>query len=55
MTATRRDASKAVTTVNANGRKKLPAMPVRKAIGRKTATVVRVDEVTAVTISRPPV
>jgi len=55
VTATSRDASSAVTTVNANGRKKLPAMPVRKAMGRKTPTVVSVEEVTAVTISRPPV
>jgi len=30
-------------------------MPVRKAMGRKTATVVRVEEVTAAMISRAPV
>ena len=47
--------SSATTTVRAKGRKKLPAIPVRKAIGRKTATVVRVEEVTAVRISRAPV
>ncbi len=55
MTATTNEASNATTTVSANGRKKLPAMPVRKAIGRKTATVVRVDAATAVMISRAPV
>jgi hypothetical protein len=55
VTATTSDASSATTTVNANGRKKLPAMPLRNAIGRKTATVVSVDDATAVVISRAPV
>ena len=55
MTATTSEASSATTTVKANGRKKLPAMPVRNTIGRKTATVVSVDDATAVVISRAPV
>src|SRR5712664_4682326 len=55
VTATTSEASSATTTVSANGRKKLPAMPVRKTIGKKTATVVAVDEATAVMISRAPV
>jgi hypothetical protein len=55
VTATTSEARSATTTVRAKGRKKLPAMPVRKTIGRKTATVVRVDEETAVMISRAPV
>ena len=55
MTATTNEASRATTTVSANGRKKLPAMPVRNAIGRNTPTVVSVDEETAVMISRAPV
>ena len=55
VTATTSEASSATTTVRAKGRKKLPAMPVRKMIGRNTATVVRVDAKTAVVISRAPV
>jgi len=55
VTATASDAIIAVTTVSAKGRKKLPAMPVRKTMGRNTATVASVEEVTAVVISRAPV
>ncbi len=52
MTATPSEAINATTTVSAKGRKKLPAMPLRNAMGRKTAIVVTVEEVTAVRISR---
>ena len=55
MTAVTREARRATTTVRAKGRKKLPAMPVSSAIGKNTATVVSVDEATAVVISRAPV
>ncbi len=41
------EASRAAATVRENGPKNSPTMPPTKAIGRKTATVVRVEEVTA--------
>ena len=44
--------SSAMVTVSANGRNSSPARPATKAIGRKTATVVRVDAVMAPATSR---
>ena len=44
--------SRAMVTVSANGRNSSPASPATKAIGRKTATVVRVDAVMAPATSR---
>ncbi len=52
ITATTSEASRATTTVIAKGLKKSPAMPLRNTMGRKTATVVRVEAVTAPRISR---
>ena len=44
--------SRAMVTVSANGRNSSPASPPTKAIGRNTATVVRVDAVMAPATSR---
>ena len=47
VSATSSEASSAIVTVMANGRKSCPAMPETKAMGRNTATVVRVEAVIA--------
>ena len=49
------EASRATVTVIANGAKSCPTKPPTSAIGAKTATVVRVDAVTAPATSRTPV
>ena len=49
---TKSEASRAMVTVRANGRNSSPAMSPTKAIGRNTATVVRVEAVTAPATSR---
>ena len=46
------EASKAMVTVTANGRNSSPACPETSPIGRKTATVVSVELVTAPATSR---
>lgn len=50
--ATKSEASIAIVTVSANGRKSSPVRSPTKAMGRKTATVVRVDAVIAAATSR---
>ncbi len=49
------EASRATVTVIANGAKSWPTNPPTSAIGANTATVVRVDAVTAPATSRTPV
>ena len=49
------EASSAMVTVSANGRKSSPAMPPTRATGRNTATVVSVEAVTAAATSRTAV
>ena len=49
---TNRDASSATVTATAKGRKMAPAWPPTRPIGRNTATVVRVELVTAPATSR---
>ncbi len=49
------EASSATVTVTANGMKICPTKPPTRAIGAKTATVVRVEAVTAPATSRTPV
>ncbi|MNO06769.1 hypothetical protein D3C81_2286940 [compost metagenome] len=52
VTATRSENSSEITMVHASGTKNLPTMPGTKASGRKTATVVSVEEVIAEDTSR---
>jgi hypothetical protein len=52
VSATKSEASSAMVTVMANGRNSSPVWPDTSPIGRKTATVVRVEEVTAPATSR---
>ncbi len=52
---TTREASSAMVTVSANGRNSSPTWPPTSAMGRKTATVVRVEAVTAPATSRTAV
>ncbi|OPZ49945.1 MAG: hypothetical protein BWY91_02939 [bacterium ADurb.BinA028] len=49
---TNNDASSAMVTVMANGRNNSPVWPDTNPIGRKTATVVKVEDVTAPATSR---
>ena len=54
VSATSSDASSATVTVMANGENSSPTSPPTNAIGRNTATVVSVDDVTAPATSRTP-
>ena len=54
VSATNSEETIAIVTVSANGANSSPTNPPTNAMGRNTATVVRVDEVTAPATSRTP-